>query len=79
MTTAWEYLAFRLWNYVEEPLRSGRDSIAAREDSDTGGAAALLSVRGADGWELVAVVPQQDPSAKDGVSYVAYMKRQAVD
>ena len=75
MQARWEYIAFRLWNYVGGPLRSPRHSTAAEPMNDAGGAAGLLNARGAEGWELVSVVPQDDPQAKDGMSYVAYMKR----
>ena len=79
MTTAWEYLAFKLWSYVGAPLRSGSGWPIAEPMNDAGGAAGLLNAHGAEGWELVTIVPKQDTEAKDGVSYVAYMKRPAAD
>lgn len=43
--------------------------------NDTGDAASLLNARGAEGWELVCVVPQPDPRAPSLVNYVAYLKK----
>ncbi len=71
----WEYIVFRLWEYVGGPLRSDREWRSADPTNDAGGTAGLLNARGADGWELVSVVEQRDAEARDGVSYVAYMKR----
>jgi hypothetical protein len=71
----WEYIAFRLWNFVGEPEAGSINPSAADRTNDTAGAAGLLNARGAEGWELVSVVRQSDPFAKDGISYVAYMKR----
>lgn len=73
----WEYIVFRLWEYVAGPLRSDRDWRSAEPMTDTAGAAGLLNARGAEGWELIGVLEQRDPDGKDGVSYVAYMKRPA--
>jgi hypothetical protein len=71
----WEYLAFQLWDFVGGALRSDRDWKPADPMNDAGGAAGLLNARGAEGWELVSVVAQHDVNARDGMAYVAYMKR----
>ena len=73
----WEYIVFRLWEFVGGPFPTGGDPRSAEPMNDTAGAAGLLNARGAEGWELVTVVPQRDASANDGTSYVAYMKRPA--
>ena len=75
MRIEWEYTAFRLGAYVGGPLRSDRDWGAADPMNDAGGAAALLNARDAEGWGLVRVVRQDDPEARGGMGYVAYMKR----
>lgn len=74
----WEYIVFRLWEFVGGPIPTGGDWRSAEPMNDTAGTAGLLNARGAEGWELVTVVPQADTSAKDGTSYVAYMKRRTV-
>lgn len=56
------------------PLKAGADPRSAKPMNDAKGLAGLLNARGAEGWELVAVVPQADVSSRDGMSYVAYMK-----
>jgi hypothetical protein len=70
----WEYAVFRLWEFVDGPFTTGGDPRSGEPMNDAAGAAGLLNARGAEGWELVPVVPQVDVSAKDGTSNVAYMK-----
>jgi hypothetical protein len=70
-----EYIAFQLWAFMGGPLRPDRDWKPADSMNDAGGAACLFNARGAEGWELVAVVPQHDANARDGTTYVAHMKR----
>ena len=74
--TEWEYLVVRLWGYLGGPadLMNDRGSVSNARDI-TLGATGLLNARGAEGWELVSVVRQEDPSARDGYSYVGYLKR----
>mgnify|MGYP001355095275 CR=1 FL=1 len=62
----WKYIAFQLWEFMGGPLRPDRDWKPADSRNDAGGA---------EGWELVAVVPRHDANARDGTTYVAYMKR----
>ena len=74
--TEWEYLVIRLWGYLGGPadLMNDRGRVGDADDI-TLGATGLLNARGAEGWELVSVARQEDPSAHDGYSYVGYMKR----
>ena len=76
VSNMWEYTVFRLWEYVGGPLRSDRDWRVADPMNGTGGTVGLLTARGAEGRELVSVVKRRDPDGRDGVSYVAYMKRE---
>jgi hypothetical protein len=71
----WEYIVFQLWDFVGGPFWTDRDPRSAEPMNDTAGTAGLLNARGAQGWELVTVVPQSDASARYGTCYVAYMKR----
>ena len=66
MHTGWEYRVEILWDRVGD---------AADVMNDPGDAASLLNARGAEGWELVCVVPQPDPRAPSLVNYVAYLKK----
>ena len=65
MGSRWEYRVEILWNRV------GDDADVMNDGGDV---TSLLNARGAEGWELVCVVPQHGPDPSQ-VNYVAYFKR----
>ena len=64
MSSRWEYRVDILWDRVGDE---------ADVMNDSGDVASLLNARGAEGWELVCVVPQHGPDPSQ-VNYVAYFK-----
>ena len=64
----WEYRVAVLWDRFPDP---------ASRMNDGGDASGLLDAFGAEGWELVCVVPQRDPEDSSQVRNVAYLKRPA--